>query len=150
MTAAETIHASVVAIADRGILIRGPSGSGKSSLVLALIDRDPETTRLVADDRVVIASLAGRLLAAPAPALAGKLEVRGQGIFNVAHIAEAEIRLVVDLLAADACPRLPESRDRITEIRGVALPRLMLPVGAPDGAARTRFALRHFGGDCAA
>ena len=37
MSGDDTIHASAVAIAGRGILIRGRSGSGKSALVLGLI-----------------------------------------------------------------------------------------------------------------
>ena len=37
MTAASTVHASAVLAGDAGILIRGPSGSGKSRLAFALI-----------------------------------------------------------------------------------------------------------------
>ena len=35
----DTIHATTVAIGGRGVLISGPSGSGKSDLALRLIDR---------------------------------------------------------------------------------------------------------------
>jgi HPr kinase/phosphorylase len=138
----ETVHASAVAISKDGVLIRGSSGSGKSSLVLGLIDRDPATTRLVADDRVQLAVERGRLVATVPAALAGKLEVRGQGIVDVAHVSPAAIRLVVDLLPPEACPRMPEPHDREVEILGVVLPRLMLPIGAVDGPARVRFAVR--------
>jgi serine kinase of HPr protein (carbohydrate metabolism regulator) len=124
------------------VLVRGPSGSGKSSLVLGLIDHDPAGTRLIADDRVAIDVEGGRILAAPPAALAGKLEVRGQGVFDVPHLAPGEIRLVVDLLPRDACPRMPEHGDARVEIGGVVLPRLKLPIGAVDGPARVRFALR--------
>jgi serine kinase of HPr protein (carbohydrate metabolism regulator) len=143
MTVSATMHASAVAIGADGVLIRGPSGSGKSSLVLGLIDRDPETTRLVADDRVEARVDDGRLVArAPAP-LAGRLEVRGQGIVAIDHIPEAPIRLVVDLLPVEACPRMPEPDEARVAIGGVVLPRLKLPIGATDGPARVRFALRH-------
>lgn len=138
----ETIHASAVAIGEDGVLIRGPSGSGKSSLVLGLIDRDPAATRLIADDRIELGATRGRLIATAPAALAGKLEVRGQGIVDVAYRSPAAIRLVVDLLPPEDCPRMPEPPDCRVEILGVVLPRLMLPIAAADGPARVRFAVR--------
>lgn len=137
-----TLHASAVAIGAEGVLIRGASGSGKSSLVLGLIDRDPATTLLVADDRVQLGVARGRLIASAPAALAGKLEVRGQGIVDIAYVSPSAIALVVDLLSPDNCPRMPEPPDREVEILGVALPRLMLPIGANDGPVRIRFAVR--------
>ena len=50
----------------------------------------------------------GRLLARPAEALAGLIEVRGVGILRLAHEASAVVGLVVDLAAADA-ERLPQA-----------------------------------------
>ena len=145
MTLPDTIHASAVAIGEAGVLIRGPSGSGKSALVLGLLDRDPDTTRLVADDRVILSRDHGRVLAAPPPPIAGKLEVRGQGILAVGHLPSVAIALVVDLVPAEDCPRLPEPAERFVTMLDVRLPRLMLPIGASDGPARVRFALRHRG-----
>lgn len=142
MNLAETAHASAVVIGEDGVLIRGPSGSGKSSLVLALIDRDPDTTRLIADDRVVLGVDRGRLTATAPAALAGKMEVRGQGIVDLAYRSPATIRLVVDLLPLEDCPRFPEPQDCKVEILGAVMPRLMLPIGAADGPVRVRFALR--------
>lgn len=142
MSVAETVHASAVAIGSDGVLIRGPSGSGKSSLVLGLIDRDPATTRLVADDRVLLAVNQGVVVAAAPATLAGRIEVRGLGIVDIAHLSSAAIRLVVDLMPAADCPRMPEPEDLETEILGVVLPRLMLPIGAIDGPVRVRFAVR--------
>ena len=52
-------HGTCIALAGRGVLIRGPSGSGKSDLALRLIDTPgngigaaPLEARLVADDQV--------------------------------------------------------------------------------------------------
>ena len=45
----EQIHATCIALDGRGVLLRGPSGSGKSDMALRLIDAGAE---LVADDRV--------------------------------------------------------------------------------------------------
>jgi len=91
-----------------------------------------------------------RVVAAAPAAIAGKLEVRGQGIVEIAHVAQATIRLVVDLLPAEKCPRMPEPQEMEMNIMGVALPRLMLPIDAIDGPARVRFALRRLAGATAA
>ena len=143
MAAVETIHASAVAIDGRGILIRGESGSGKSSLVLGLIDRDPDTTRLVADDRVALA-LDGACLVATAPAaIAGRLEVRGIGIVEMPHLAACPVALVVDIRPPADCERMPPAEALAVTLLGVSLPRLVLPAGASDGAVRVRFALSY-------
>jgi serine kinase of HPr protein (carbohydrate metabolism regulator) len=140
MSLAETVHASAVRFAGRGILIRGASGSGKSALVLQLLFADPEA-RLVADDRVALSAAAGRLVAAVPDALAGLLEVRGQGIIRRPHVSPAPIDLVVDLRPLADCPRLPEPADGRVAVLGLDLPRLILPTGAVDGIVRLRVAL---------
>ncbi len=58
-----TVHASAVLAGARAVLIRGPAGSGKSQLALALIQA-AETgllrfARLVGDDRAVAAACGG-------------------------------------------------------------------------------------------
>jgi serine kinase of HPr protein (carbohydrate metabolism regulator) len=114
------------------VLIRGPSGSGKSQLALELIEiartGSLPFARLVADDRVHLEAAHGRLLARPAEALAGLIEVRGVGLARLAHEASAVVGLVVDLAAADA-RRLPEASSRRTEIDGIQLPRLTVSSG---------------------
>ena len=139
------MHASAVLVGERGVLIRGASGSGKSSLALGLVAADPAATWLVADDRVVLDAAGGRLLASvPAP-LAGLIEIRGQGIVRMRHVSPVVVRLVVDLLPPASCPRLPAAEDERIDIEGVELARLMLPIGAADGALRVRAALGLFG-----
>jgi len=131
----ETVHASAVLVGARAVLIRGPSGSGKSRLALELIEAGRSGllrfARLVGDDRVHLKTAGGRLLASPPDAIAGLIEVRGVGLMPMAYEACAVVGLVVDLAAADA-ERLPNSDRRRTVIAGVALPRL--PV-APAVAA---------------
>ena len=61
-----------------------------------------------------------------------------------ARIGIEAVRAIVDLLPAERCPRFPEPRERTTVLLGHALRRLLLPIGAVDGPARVRFALRHF------
>ena len=128
-----TVHASVVLVGPRAVLIRGPSGSGKSQLALELIEIARSGSlpfaRLVADDRVHLEAAHGRLLARPAEALAGLIEVRGVGLTRIAHEESAVVGLVVDLAAADA-GRLPEASSRTTKINGIELPRLAVASGA--------------------
>ena len=66
------VHASCVAIGNKGVLLLGPSGAGKSDLALRLID---EGAHLVSDDRTIL-FIAKGALHARAPA-SGLLEVRG-------------------------------------------------------------------------
>jgi HPr kinase/phosphorylase len=128
-----TVHASAVLVGPRAVLIRGPSGSGKSQLALELIEmaraRLLPFARLVADDRVYLEAAHGRLLARPAETLAGLIEVRGTGLMRLAYEASAVVGLVVDLAAADA-QRLPEAASRRAEIDGIELPRLAVASGA--------------------
>jgi HPr kinase/phosphorylase len=128
-----TVHASAVLVGPRAVLIRGPSGSGKSQLAFELIEMARAHAlpfaRLVADDRVHLQAANGRLLARPAEALAGLIEVRGAGLMRLAHETSAVVGLVVDLAAADA-QRLPEASSRRTQIDGIELPRLAVASGA--------------------
>lgn len=140
-TEPRTVHAGAVWIDGAGVLVRGASGCGKSSLLLALLMADREAARLIADDRVVLAAEAGRLWASPPVILAGLMEIRGQGIVAVPHISRAPIGLVVDLEPIELCPRLPEAAAMQVDIDGIALRRLLLPVGQADGWIRVRAAL---------
>ena len=63
---------------------------------------------LVADDQVLLDDRSGRLVASSPAAIRGMIEVRGLGIRNVKAVADAELTLVVDLVARDAVPRLPD------------------------------------------
>ena len=128
---APTVHASVALVGPRAILIRGPAGSGKSHLVLQALAA-AETglfafARLVADDRVELAAAHGRLIARPAPELAGLLEVRGLGIRRLAYEPMAVVAFVCDLDDPHA-QRMPDGFST-TVIEGIALPRLSVPAG---------------------
>jgi len=125
-----TVHASAVLIGARAVLIRGPSGSGKSRLALDLItagrDGRLRFARLVGDDRVHLESAGGRLLVRPASTLAGLIEVRGAGIVRLDHESCAVVGLVVDLAATDA-ERLRDKRP--IEVEGIKIPRFAVAAG---------------------
>jgi serine kinase of HPr protein (carbohydrate metabolism regulator) len=132
MTVMPTVHASAVLAGARAVLIRGPSGAGKSRLALELIEAARggrlRFARLVGDDRIHLDGVGGRLLARPAEAIAGLIELRGAGILRLDYEPCAVVGLVVDLGAADA-ERLPEKQQ--IEIEGIILPRLAVAPGTP-------------------
>ena len=87
------------------MLIRGPSGSGKSRLAWDLVTAAAEAyafARLVADDRAYWNNHSGRLLVRPATALAGLIEIHGLGIRRIDFEPVAVVGLVIDLAASDA------------------------------------------------
>ncbi|MDP2622049.1 MAG: HPr kinase/phosphatase C-terminal domain-containing protein [Hyphomicrobiales bacterium] len=145
--------ASCVLLGARGVLIRGASGSGKSTLAWSLI-REPRPfafARLVCDDQVLVEAQDGRLLASPVAAIAGRIEIRGLGIVPLAHEPLARIGLLADLTPANDIPRLPQPDDLRSELLGVALPRLAVPMRNPLAAALVLHAMSHLaaGGDLA-
>lgn len=143
MNGQDTVHASVVAFDGHGILIRGASGSGKSSLLLSLLDGSPTAARLVADDRAHIAANGDRLVASVPEAIAGRMEIRGIGILQRPYVSSVAVDLVVDLLPLDDCPRMPSEEESRVVLEGVALARIFVAAGAHDGAARVRAAIAY-------
>jgi HPr kinase/phosphorylase len=121
------LHASAVVIGEAGILISGSSGAGKSSLALALLAAAENAglfARLVGDDRIGIACRGTRLIASAHPMILGKIERRGQGIFEIPFLAAAIVRLVIELRGVEASPplRLPNEVQGHIVLAGVKLP----------------------------
>jgi HPr kinase/phosphorylase len=135
----EGVHASVVLVGERGVLLRGPSGVGKSLLALTLIERvrrDGGFAALVADDRVWLEVQNGRLLAHGAAATSGICELRGFGLVAAPHERAAVVRLIVELASGETPPRMPEDDSLYGNLCGVRLPRLTLDMASGvDGAA---------------
>ena len=131
------VHGTAVALGETAVLLRGPSGSGKSDLALRLIDGG---ARLVADDRVDLTSKGTTLVASAPSPLTGLLEVRGLGILTFPHLKSAPIGLVVDLVAPQAIERLPERQ--CCDLAGVTLPLLSLAPFEVSAPAKLRLAVR--------
>ena len=128
----QSVHASAVQVGERAVLIRGPSGSGKSRLALALIAAGRTgmlpPSILVGDDRIVLEPQGGALIAAPAPGLEGRIEIYGAGIRRTEFVLTAPVMAVVDLAAPDAA-RMPAEHAMQVTISGITLPRLPVAEG---------------------
>lgn len=102
------VHGTSVAFPDGdqwfAVLLRGPSGAGKSDLALRLMEGG---ARLVADDQTELEAGRDLLMASAPQTLAGRIEVRGLGIMEVEHLAEAPLVLVCDLCTREEVPRMP-------------------------------------------
>ena len=139
------IHATTIAIetaaGPRAVLLRGPSGSGKSDLGLRLIDAGG---RLVADDQSELHRRGPLIIVRSPPSIAGLLEVRGLGIVRVEALAEAPLALIADLMPAETIERLPE---RATErLLGLDLPRIAVAPFEASTAAKVGLAVRAVAG----
>lgn len=112
-----TLHASAVAIGERGLLISGAAGTGKTTLALEMIALGAD---LVADDRVVAErDRTGQLRLSAPPGIAGLVEVRGFGLARLPARAGVALALIADLDEA-APSRLPDPRHRT--LWGIACP----------------------------
>ncbi len=144
----EIIHGTCVAIAGAGVLILGPPGAGKSDMALRLIDGPgcgisgkAKVARLVADDQVMVRRLGHELFASPPATIAGKLEIRGQGIVELPHASEIALRLCVRLMPVAGIARMPEPAASRRVILGIVLPLVDIDPLAPSAAARVRAAV---------
>ena len=129
-------HATVVVVGTGAVLIRGPSGTGKSSLGLDLIAMAAQAGRfalLVADDRVLLETRHGRLIARTPIPIVGLIEARGRGILTLPCELAAVVRHVIDF-TPDGPERMPQDADRSATVLGIRLPRLALRPHDPRAA----------------
>ena len=130
------LHATSVGIGAHGVLLTGPSGAGKSDLALRLIDRG---ARLISDDQTELTVIDGRLLAAAPATIAGKIEVRGVGIVEVAQVTDIPVALVVRL--GGAVERMPPG-SATHVIAGLPVPMVTLDAFEGSAAIKVELALR--------
>ena len=143
--APETIHATAIAVAGRAVLIRGPSGSGKSDLALrCLINAPspllPDPVELVADDHVILARAGTHLVARSPETISGFLEVRGQGLYRLPFTAQAKVVLVADLVQPVNIERLPEN-PMVMDLCGVKVAHIQLAAFENSAVSKLLLAL---------
>jgi hypothetical protein len=132
-----TIHATTVSLDGRGVILRGPSGSGKSDLALRLIN---EGALLVADDQTVLFVESGRMMAQPPAEIAGKMEVRGVGVVTMGPPAIVPVFLLIDMSDPADVPRMADFAP--VELVGHQIPRMHLAPFEMSASAKVKLALR--------
>jgi HPr kinase/phosphorylase len=130
------VHATAVAIGGRAVLLRGPSGSGKSDLALRLIDAGAQ---LVSDDYSQLQREGDAIVVRAPQPISGLIEVRGVGILKVEALTAAPLALIVDLVAPQHVERLPEPCSET--IFGLVIPVVAIAPFEASAAAKLRFAL---------
>jgi len=132
-----TIHATTVSLDGRGVILRGPSGSGKSDLAIRLIN---EGALLVADDQTILFIENDRLMAQPPAEIAGMMEVRGIGIVKMGPPAIVPVFLLIDMSDPADVPRMAEFKP--VELVGQQIPGIHLAPFEMSSAAKVKLALR--------
>lgn len=125
-----------------GILLRGPSGSGKSDLLLRALDHG---AKLVADDQVLLSKRKGQIWGSAPPSIRNRLEIRGLGLFQMKALESCQLFGLIDLLSLEEshpveslkAKRWPDFLDSLSEeerlgssdydlIEDILLPRMRL------------------------
>lgn len=127
LTADHEIHATLLVVFGRGLLLTGPAGIGKSTLALQLAERGHA---LVVDDSPRFERRGNRLHGLSRNGFEGLLHLPGAGLIDLRQrlgsgvfVAESPVDLVVDLQNG-------EGREGWSPVRinNVTLPRYRLPV----------------------
>jgi HPr kinase/phosphorylase len=141
------VHATTISLNGGGVMIRGASGAGKSSLALAVLETlgtglsaQMIKASLVSDDQTELALLNGVVYASAPVPLEGLLEIRGQGLLTVDFLRNIPLCLVVELKPVVEIERMPHPDAMVTEILGVTLPCTAIDPGGPAAASRLRVA----------
>jgi len=133
------INATCVSVENKGVLIVGPAGAGKSDLALRLIDQG---AKLIADDQTELKIEKNELCAAAPSTIKGLFEIRHVGLVRMPHAAATRVGLYVELaLLHEKLERLPELEDMFLLDHKVR--RLKLPAFAASTPAKIRAALHY-------
>lgn len=138
----QLVHGTAVRLGRAGLLLRGPSGSGKSDLALRLVEAG---ACLIADDQVALAPDGAEIWLSAPPSIAGMIEVRGLGILRLPSAPRTALRLVCDLVPREQVERLPERG--VFEYSGIAVPHVAFCAFDASTPAKLRFTLRAMAGD---
>lgn len=121
------LHATAVVIGERGIVIVGPSGAGKTTLALALLDHFAgvgQFARLISDDQVFLSAKGARVVCRAPASIAGLAEVHGIGPQPVAYERSAVIDLCLELVEGQT-ERFQEQAS--LSVDGCSIPKIRVP-----------------------
>ena len=130
----QTCHGVLLDVFGVGVLITGESGIGKSECALELIKRGHQ---LVADDVVDISRVGSKIVGESPEMVRDFMELRGIGIVDIksifgigAVLRRKTINIVIhlEIWSADKDYDRLGTREQTTEILGVSLPLIEMPV----------------------
>ena len=133
------LHATTLQLNGKGVMLCGPSASGKSDLGLRLIEGG---AILVADDRTDLILDKKSLIAKAPEEIIGQIEVRGIGIVKLEVAVQTHLAMVVNLKNTSEIQRLPKKNT--IDILGVRLPLIEICAFEASAPAKVRTALMHY------
>ena len=138
----DLFHGTAVLYRGFGILIRGPSGSGKSDLALRLIDDGAD---LIADDQVIIKSV-GEILQLSSPDnISGLIEVRGVGVVRIKYVSSIPLGLIVDINPRKKLKRMPITKKEL--IGNISIPVITINAFESSAVAKLKVFLQCLGNE---
>lgn len=108
------VHGTAIVIGERGILLLGPAGSGKSGIALQMMALG---AYFVADDQVVLVKDRGRVRMSAPAAICGQIEARFIGLLRTSSQTpactapgqEVDLHFAVNM-GLEASARMPQSQ----------------------------------------
>ena len=131
------IHATSISISQKGVLLRGPSGIGKSDLAFRLISNG---ATLIADDYTEVIHNEGALILKTPHNIKGKIELRGIGIVELPFIENISLKLIIDLVDQINVPR--QTDVHITKFENILVPYYQLFSFEPSTPRKIEFILK--------
>lgn len=130
-------YSSSIALEDAGVMILGPSSSGKSDLALRLIDCG---ATLISDDITICKKKENNITLFCEKNICGKIEVRGMGIFTVPYVEDVKLKLVIKMTESPI-ERLPNKKE-FYKILGNYIP--LIYISKKDISANAKVKLKIF------
>ena len=138
----DLFHGTAVLYRGFGILIRGPSGSGKSDLALRLIDDGAD---LIADDQVIIKSVGEILQLSSLDNISGLIEVRGVGVVRIKYVSGIPLGLIVDINPRKKLKRMPITKKEL--IGNISIPVITINAFESSAVAKIKVFLQYLGNE---
>ena len=138
----DLFYGTAVLYCGFGILIRGPSGSGKSDLALRLIDDGAD---LIADDQVIIKSV-GEILQLSSPdKISGLIEIRGVGVVRIKYVSGVPLGLILDINPRKKLKRMPITKKEL--IGNISIPVITIDAFESSAVAKIKVFIQFLGNE---